>query len=159
MGKGSSLARPQQLYERDFYAWTVEQATALRSGQLRRVDLEHVAEEVEDMGKSQRRAVKSALTVILIRLLKYRYWPDHRSNNCRATLRERRRRVRDGLADSPSLRPYVEQVLGTCYQDARKAEADESGVPRATFSAVCPFSENQILDRGVPARIRRRPVP
>lgn len=146
MGKGSSLARPQQLYERDFYAWTVEQAAALRSGRLRRVDVEHVAEEVEDMRKSQRRAIKSAVTVILIHLLKYRYQLDHRSNIWRAALREHRRRVRDDLADSPSLRPYVEQVLGTCYQDARKAEADESGVPRATFPAVCPFAENQILD-------------
>ena len=146
MGKVSPLARPESLYERDFYAWTVEQAAALRSGQLRRVDVEHVAEEIEDMGKSQRRGVKSALTVMLIHLLKYRFQPERRTNSWRATLREHRRRVRDDLADSPSLRPYVGQVLDTCYLDARKAAADESGVPRATFPTVCPFSEHQILD-------------
>ena len=146
MGKGSSLARPQQLYERDFYAWTVEQATALRSGQLRRVDLEHVAEEVEDMGKSQRRAVKSAATVILIHLLKYRYQPDHRSNSWRVTLREHRRRVRDDLADSPSLRPYTDRVFAECYRDARAAAADESGLSISTFPTMCPFTLEQAFD-------------
>lgn len=148
MGKVSSLAQPQQLYERDFYAWTVEQATALRSGQLRRVDLEHVAEEVEDMGKSQRRAVKSAVTVILIHLLKYRYQPDHRSNSWRATLREHRRRVRDDLADSPSLRPYTDRVFAECYRDARAAAADESGLSISTFPTMCPFTPEQAFDSG-----------
>ncbi len=148
MGKVSPLARPDHLYERDFYAWTVEQAAALRSGQLRRVDVEHVAEEVEDMGKSQRRGVKSALTVVLIHLLKYRFQPERRTNGWRATLREHRRRVRDDLADSPSLRPYTERIFAECYRDAREAAADESGLPVSTFPPVCPFTPEQAFDSG-----------
>ena len=148
MGKVSPLADPERLYERDFYAWTVEQAVALRSRQLRRVDVEHVAEEVEDMGKSQRRGVKSALTVVLIHLLKYRFQPERRTNGWRATLREHRRHVRDDLADSPSLRPYTERIFAECYRDAREAAADESGLPVSTFPPVCPFTPEQAFDSG-----------
>ena len=99
------------------------------------------------MGRSQRRAVKSALIIILSHLLKYRYQPDRRTNSWRATIREHRRRVRDELADSPSLRPYVERILDGCYQDAREAAADESGLPIGTFPAACPFVLEQVLDR------------
>ena len=125
----------------------VEQAAALRSGQTQRLDVENLAEEIEDMGRSQRRAVKSALTIILIHLLKYRYQAERRTNSWRTTIREHRRRVRDELADSPSLRPYIEQILDGCYQDAREAAADESGLPIATFLTACPFPLEQTLDR------------
>ena len=148
MGKGSPLTRPESLYEQDFYAWTVEQAAALRSRELRRVDVEHVAEEVEDMGKSQRRGVKSALTVILIHLLKYRFQPERRTNSWRATLREHRRRVRDDLADSPSLQSYTERIFSECYRDAREAAADESGLPISTFLAACLFTPEQAFHSG-----------
>jgi hypothetical protein len=132
MGKVSPLAQPQGLYEQDFYAWVVEQVATLRSGQMQRLD----------MGRSQRRAVKSALTIILIHLLEYRYQAERRTNSWRATIREHLQRVRDELADSPSLRPYIEQIL-----DAREAAADESGLPIATFPTVCPFTLEQALDR------------
>ena len=147
MGKVSPLSQPQGLYKQDFYAWVVEQAAALRSGQTQRLDVENLAGEIEDMGRSQRRAVKSALTIILIHLLKYRYQAERRTNSWRATIREHRRRVRDELADSPSLRPYIEQILDGCYQDAREAAADESGLPIATFPTACPFLLDQALDR------------
>ena len=140
-------SQPGGLYEQDFYAWIEEQVGALRSGQMHRLDMENLAEEMEDMGRSQRRAVKSALIIILSHLLKYRYQSDRRTNSWRATIREHRRRVRDELADSPSLRPYVERILDDCYQDAREAAADESGLPIGTFPAACPFVLEQVLDR------------
>ena len=142
MGKVSPLAQPQGLYEQDFYAWVVEQVAALRSGQTQRLDMENLAELIEDMSRSLRRAVKSALTTILIHLLKYRYQAERRTDSWRATIREHRRRLRDELADSPSLRPYIEQIL-----DAREAAADESGLPIATFPTACPFTLEQPLDR------------
>ena len=141
------VSQPGGLYERDFFAWVEEQVGALRSGLTHRLDIENLAEEIADMGRSQRRAVKSALIIILSHLLKYRYQPDRRTNSWRATLREHRRRVRDELADSPSLRPYTESILDTCYQDAREAAADESGLPITTFPAACPFALDEVLDR------------
>ena len=140
-------SQPGGLYERDFSAWVEDQVGALRSGQTHRLDMENLAEEMEDMGRSQRRAVKSALIIILSHLLKYRYQPDRRTNSWRATIREHRRRVRDELADSPSLRPHVERILDDCYQDARESAADESGLPIGTFPAACPFVLEQVLDR------------
>lgn len=139
-------SQPGGLYEQDFFAWVEEQVGALRSGQTHRLDIENLVEEIEDMGRSQRRAVKSAL-IILSHLLKYRYQPDRRSNSWRATIREHRRYVRDELDDSPSLRPYTERILDDCYQDAREAAADESGLPIVTFPAACPFALEQALDR------------
>jgi len=140
-------SQPAGLYEQDFFAWVGEQVGALRSGQTHRLDIENLAEEIEDMGRSQRRAVKSALIIILSHLLKYRYRPDRRTNSWRATIREHRRCVRDELADSPSLRPYIERILDDYYQDAREAAADESGLPIVTFPAACPFALEQVLDR------------
>ena len=102
---------------------------------------ENLAEVIEDMGRSLRRAVKNALTIILIHLLKYRYQAERRTNSWRATIREHWRRLRDEVADSPSLRPYIEQIL-----DAREAAADESGLPIATFPTACPVSLEQPLD-------------
>lgn len=141
------VSQPGGLYEQDFSAWVEEQVGALRSGQTHRLDSENLAEEIEDMGRSQRRVVKSALIIILSHLLKYRYQPNRRSNSWRATIREHRRRVRDELADSPSLRPYTERILDNCYQDTREAAADESGLPIVTFPAACPFALGQTLDR------------
>ena len=147
MGKVSPLAQPQGLYEQDFYAWVVERVAALRSGQTQRLDMENLAELIEDMSRSLRRAVKSALPTILIHLLKYRYQAERRTDSWRATIREHRRRLRDELADSPSLRPYIKQILDACYLDARETASDESGLPIATFPTACPFTLEQPLDR------------
>jgi hypothetical protein len=135
------------LYERDYYAWTEEQVGLLRLGQTANLDLSNLAEEIEDMGRSQRRAVKSALIVVLVHLLKYRFQAERRTNSWRATLREHRRRLRDELIDSPSLKPYTEQIFAECYQDACEDAADETGLPQETFPPVCPFTPEQVLDR------------
>ena len=62
-----------QLYDQDFYAWTSEQAGLLRAGRLSEADVEHIAEEIESMGKREKRELVNCLTVLLIHLLKWQY--------------------------------------------------------------------------------------
>ena len=78
------------LYDRDFYAWSREQAELLRAGELGRADLEHIAEEIESMGKTEKRELVSRLTVLLLHLLKWRFQPELRSANWRLTVEEQR---------------------------------------------------------------------
>jgi hypothetical protein len=147
VGKIALAPIESNLYEQDYYAWTEQQAALLQAGRFTEIDLAHLIEEVEDMGRSQRRAVKSALLVVLIHLLKYRFQPTHRTQSWRATLREHRRRLRDEFADSSSLRPYAERVFAGCYQDAYEEAADETGLPLVAFPSICPFTLEQVLDR------------
>jgi hypothetical protein len=147
MGKIALASIEGSFYEQDYYAWTEEQAALLRAGQTAGLDLDHLAEEIEDMGRSQRRAVKNALIVVLVHLLKYRFQPERRTNSWRATIREHRRRLRDEFADSPSLRPYAEHIFAECYQDACEEAADEAGLPPEVFPPACPFTLDQVLDR------------
>jgi len=147
MGKIALTSITDNLYEQDYYAWTEQQAALLQAGRFTEIDLVHLIEEVEDMGRSQRRAVKSALLVVLIHLLKYRFQPTHRAPSWRATLREHRRRLRDEFADSPSLKPYAERVFTACYLDACEEAAEETGLPLAAFPPVCPFTLEPVLDR------------
>ncbi len=80
-------------YEKDFYAWTVEQARLLRAGELSALDVANIAEEIESLGRSDRRELGSRLTVLLLHLLKWRSQPDTRSKSWLATIREQRRQI------------------------------------------------------------------
>lgn len=134
-------------YEKDFYAWTQEQAALLRAGRFDFIDLTHLAEEVEDMGKRDRQALASNLVVILVHLLKYDYQPEARNNSWRASLREHRRRVRKQLQDSPSLNNVGVEILDECYEDARELAADETGMKRETFPEANPYDLDKVLDK------------
>ncbi len=94
----------RQLYDQDFYAWANEQAGLLRAGRLSEADIEHIAEEIESMGKSEKRELVSRLTVLLLHLLKWQHQPAFRSKSWRLTLEEQRDRLEDHLADNPSLK-------------------------------------------------------
>jgi hypothetical protein len=143
----ADLRSADSLYERDYTAWLEEQARLLRAGRVAELDLANLAEEVEDMGRSERRAATSALVVILVHLLKYRYQAERRTNSWRATLVEHRRRLRDAFADSPSLRRHIEERFAACYADAREGAAAQTGLPLSVFPEACPFPPEQVLDR------------
>ena len=66
------------LYERDFYAWANKQAALLRAGKLSEADVEHIAEEIESMGRAEKRELINRLAVLLSHLLKWQYQPGHR---------------------------------------------------------------------------------
>lgn len=134
-------------YEEDFYAWTVEQARLLREGEFSAVDVANLAEEIESLGRSDRREIRSRLTVLLLHLLKWHHQPEGRSTGWSGTIREQRRQMALLLDESPSLRPFVAAALRPAYQDAREIAAEETGLPQSKFPAECPFAAGEVLSR------------
>jgi hypothetical protein len=134
------------LYERDFHAWTEEQARLLRAGQTAQADLAHIAEEIETLGASERRELESRLKVLLQHLLKWRYQPGARSSGWAGTIAEQRDQLDSLLRQSPSLRPLLPEYMGYAYPKARRAAALETGLAPETFPEVCPFTEAQALE-------------
>ncbi len=142
------MSRNRIGYDEDFYAWTMEQARLLRSGELAAIDAENIAEEIESMGKSDRREIESRLIVLLVHLLKWQFQPEMRSTSWSGTIREQRRKIDRLLAESPSLRPAVPGMLPQTYAEAREDAAEETGLSEEAFPEVCPLTVEQVLARG-----------
>jgi hypothetical protein len=134
------------LYEQDFYAWANEQAALLRSGRLSAADIEHIAEEIESMGKTEKRELLGRLSVLLLHLLKWQFQPSRRGASREATIRNQRLDIADHLADNPSLTARLQETLTAAYERARNSAAAETGLARLTFPAECPWSYEQIRD-------------
>jgi len=134
------------LYDHDFYAWTNEQAGLLRAGKLSEADLEHIAEEIESMGKSEKRELISRLTVLLLHLLKWEFQPVRRSTSWRLSIANTRDALTDHLADNPSLQSVLEASIDTAYRRARRDAALETGLSESTFPSACPWLFSQMMD-------------
>ena len=133
-------------YETDFYLWTQQQAAFLRQGEFNRVDLDaaNIAEEIEDMGGSERHALGSYLKNILMHLLKWQYQPERRGSSWRLSIRNGRDGVERLVEFSPSLKRKITEQIPAEYRRARIAAADETGLPLTTFPEQCPFTVEQI---------------
>lgn len=136
------------LHDRDFYAWTKEQAALLRSGRLAEADIEGVAEEIESMGKAEKRELVSRLTVLLIHLLKWRFQPVGRGNSWRLSIANSRDEIIDHLDDNPSLKSQIGLAMATAYRYARRKAALETGLSEESFPLGCPWSFDQAVDAG-----------
>jgi hypothetical protein len=134
------------LYETDFAVWTEQTVQLIRARQFGQVDWEAVIEEIESLGRSERRELKSRLEVLLQHLLKWQYQSNLRSGSWRNTIDEQRNRIEDLLQESPSLKPYLEEVLAECYRRGCKAATNETELPLNTFPAKCPYPITQVLD-------------
>jgi hypothetical protein len=130
----------------DFYAWAVDSATRLRGGRVSEVDLDSVAEELEDMGKGQKHALGGHLKVLAMHLLKWRYQPSFRGVSWRLSITNARDEIAELLEDSPSLKAKLPEILTRRYPAARGRAALETGLSPDTFPAQCPFSQEQLLD-------------
>ena len=135
------------LYDHDFFAWSRQQAELLRAGKLAQADIEHIAEEIDSMGRAEKRELISSLSVLLLHLLKWRYQPDRRSPSWEASIRVQRNRLADHLDDNPSLRPLLPQALVSAYRDAALEAVAETELPGAAFPDTCPWTPEQVLDR------------
>jgi hypothetical protein len=138
----------QTLYEQDFYAWIQQTAELLQSHQWDALDLEHLIEEMVDLGKSQQRALQSALRLVLSHLLKWKYQPERRTHNWQVTITRERLNIDELLQESPSLHRFLNdgQWINTTYQRARRETMVETGLLEENFAIACPFSVDEILD-------------
>ena len=140
------MPRNAVAYDEDFFAWTEGQARLLSAGELTEIDALNLAEEIESVGRSDRREIRSRLAVLLTHLLlKWGFQPDARSSGLLGTIREQRDQIDLILEDSPSLRTIVAESLSRSYARARTIASEETQLPEATFPADCPFTPAQIL--------------
>lgn len=133
------------LYETDVVAWAEEQAALLRSGQLSAIDASNIAEEIEDVGKNEQRALASRLAVLVAHLLKWQFQPDLRSKSWQSTIREQRSAIARKLRASPSLHHTLadEEWLKAVWQHAVADAATETGLDFPDY-AIWPTS--RVLD-------------
>jgi Domain of unknown function DUF29 len=147
MARADPLTKDRpSLYERDFCLWVEEQAGLLRQGELERLDIANLVEEIEDLGIGEKKAIKSNLVVVLLHLLKHQFQPRRRSRSWRASILEHRQPLRDDLRTSPSLRGHAQAVFEEAYADARAREGTETGLAARTFPAASPYTLDQTLD-------------
>lgn len=131
-------------YETDFYAWAKAQAALLREEELAELDLPNLAEELEAMGRHERRELTNRLRVLLMHLLKWQFQPDLRSRSWRNTINNQRDEIAALLDDSPSLKVEIEDCIAAAYSRARAQE--ETGLLLPVFPESCPYGPNEILE-------------
>ncbi|RCJ34320.1 hypothetical protein A6769_22955 [Nostoc punctiforme NIES-2108] len=146
--KSIKLQILQTLYEQDFYAWVEQTAELLRLQHWDTLDLEHLIEEVVDLGKSQQRALQSALRLVLSHLLKWKYQPEPLSHSWQVTITHERLNIDELLQESPSLQRFLNDAewINTTYQRARREAMVETSLSEDNFAIACPFSVDEILD-------------
>jgi hypothetical protein len=133
-------------YNADFYGWTQEQASLLRAGRLTDIDIENLIEEVETMGRSEKRELSSRLTVLLVHLLKWRYQAFRRGVSWELTIKNQRLDLNEVINDNPSLKPEILNILDFSYRKARNTAAKETKITLSVFPDQCPWSFDLIMD-------------
>lgn len=134
------------LYNSDFYSWTKTQAQLLKEEKWETLDKLNLIEEIETLGRQERRELTNRLAFLLGHLLKWQYQPENRSNSWLATIREQRTQINRILADSPSLKSYLEEAFSLSYQDGINLAVKETNLPYETFPENCHYEITQILE-------------
>jgi hypothetical protein len=135
-----------QNYREDYHAWALKNAQLLREGRFEEIDIDNIAEELEDMGASKERELESRLGVLLAHLLKWVYQPERRSNSWLATIEEQRRRIERLVRKNPSLKPKIDDCFLDAYGDARLIASRETGLNKKIFPEESPFTLEQTLN-------------
>ena len=136
-------------YEKDIVAWANEQASFIRAGRFDLLDLEHIAEEIEDVGKSEQRELSSRMVVLLAHLLKWQYQPARRGSSWERTIKVQRTQVIRCLKKTPSLKSSLQDQdwLDSTWDDAITQATNETGIELTVFPESCPWTSEQILDQ------------
>jgi hypothetical protein len=134
-------------YESDIVAWANEQAWLVRNKKFELLDIEHIAEEIEDVGKSEQRELASRMAVLLCHLLKWQYQPARQGASWKATIKTQRARVKRRLNQTPSLKKCLKdsEWMADAWDDARDATEKETEISYEKFPEQCPWTIEDIL--------------
>ncbi len=146
MAKQGPGPETPSLYDSDFYSWANQQAALLRAGRLSEADIANIAEEIESMGKTEKRELVSRLAVLLMHLLKWRYQQGKRTKSWRVTIRGQRIELTDHLGENPGLKATMEESMRLAYRRARNDATLETALEIEDLPEICPWSYDEIID-------------
>jgi hypothetical protein len=137
-------------YDKDVILWSEQQARLLRAGRFAELDIEHLADEIEDVGKSEKREFASRMAVLLAHLLKWNRQPKMRSNSCRSTIVDQRKRIALAIKATPSLKAMLRDPdwREDIWLDARAQARNETGLAEDELPETCPWAMEQAADEG-----------
>ncbi|MBV6342066.1 DUF29 domain-containing protein [Candidatus Magnetobacterium casense] len=136
----------KSLYNADFYRWTIHNAQLLRQGRFSEIDVENIAEEIESMGRSERRELLNRLSVLIMHLLKLQYQPRRRSRSWFRTIDTQRMDIALLLEESPSLRHELELVADKAYERAQLLFEKETRINKDILPGTCPYALEQLIN-------------
>lgn len=134
------------LYDTDFVSWAEQTTELLQQRRFDELDLENLIEEIASLGRSEKHALESQLTRVMMHLLKWQFQPEYRTNSWRGSIAEGRIQIKKLLKASPSLKVYLGNIFEDCYEDAIIQAQAETGLPKTVFPLACPYTETQVLD-------------
>ena len=144
------------MYEKDVILWSLEQAKFLRDGKFSSLDIEHLADEIEDVGKSEKREFANRMAVLLAHLLKWHHQPERRQEGGRSlrswhsTIKIQRERLALAIKATPSLKVSLRNAdwLQEAWLEAVEQAGKETGIDAGDFGEVCPWPMDQVLASG-----------
>ena len=136
----------QSLYDTDYYAWSNQQAALLRAGKLSEADIENIAEEIESMGKGEKRELVNRLRVLMLHLLKWQFQPNMRGPSWQVTIKSQRIDLARHMKDNPSLKSQIADAVEWAFEGARLEAMIETGLAEDAFPQKCPWTFAQMTD-------------
>lgn len=136
-------------YEKDFFKWTRNQAHFLKKEEFSRLDIKHLIEEIESLGRSEKRMLESYLEVLLMHLLKVKYQPTKHTRSWDLSIKNSRKKANKVLKENSSLKPKLKEIINSAYESAILEAADETGLDEKKFPKNCPWSEKELLSEEI----------
>ncbi|MCI4626453.1 MAG: DUF29 domain-containing protein [Candidatus Magnetoovum sp. WYHC-5] len=142
----SNISTEKSLYETDFYQWALHNAELIRQGRISDIDLDNIVEELESMGRNNRRELISRFLVLIMHLLKWQYQSNKRSKSWISTINTQRAEIRFILEDSPSLKHDIELIIEKAFQNAKVSFEKETNINKKHLPQTCPYIFEQLSD-------------
>jgi len=127
-------------YEKDLYKWAFEQSNLLKRREYSKLDVDNLIEEIEALGRSEKRTLESYFRNLLLHLLKIKYQPSHHTPSCDSSIKIARIQIEKTLKENPSLKPKAREIFTSAYIVARLAAVSETGLDEKTFPKTCPWT-------------------
>ena len=134
------------LHDSDFYAWTKETAKLLKEGKINEADIMNIADEIEELGMSERRAVISQMSRLIAHLLKWKYQPHLRGNSWKISINQARDHILIITDESKNLQKELPEIIQKAYKYSVKWASNETGIELKSFPKECPFTLEQCLN-------------
>ena len=133
-------------YEEDFYGWISNSIMLLKQKRFGEMDIDHLIEELEDMGNNKKHALVSRLAQLIFHLLKWKYQPDFRGRSWEASIQEQRKRIKKLLIENPSLKNEIGNFIIDSYEDAILLAKKETPIDLKLFPPKCPYTFDEIMN-------------